>query len=137
MKLKTILVVIYIVILGQFLYSNFVQVIGPQYTIRTAAYTSDNDPYCPSEDGKPVDPIQCIGGCPLLTFNDVSNVPNHKGFPFKTNDFWSSCDIYFHAYASKDFSEARTLDLVYIVMVTGLYALGLAVYKVRSIKRQS
>jgi len=123
MKRKhAIVLAIYLLVLGHFVFSNYVRTIGPSYTIMTAKYRQDLDGPCDSARqlyprGLPAHFSDCLShSCPLY---GAGNPPAYslKGFPFAVNDAFASCNKWVDLPVS-DFILARVLNYAYISFFT-------------------
>lgn len=123
-----LIVILYVALLGHFIYSNFVKVAGPSYLIKNAAYNNDdpgNINFCTSQnkdqnDLGPNDIESCVIHCPNLSFDDVAKPsPKIRGFPFETNSFVNLCENW-EARNASDFNTARVLNWTYV----GVLSLG-------------
>ncbi len=110
-NLRIIILIIYVLILGHFIYSNFVKVIGPNYLIQTSSYNQDYKLYgcLASTPRNGCIVLDCVG------FGDSAST-NLRGFPFSTNNY-EGCGIPF---PEKDFSVDVALNTVYIIAVTAI-----------------
>ena len=114
--LRILIVVVYVLFIAQFIFSNFYKVIGPNYIIKTTAYTNELDKYCSPSSQK----YGCLTSCPNLAAVNTVKTPNYKGFPFATNYWWNNCGFSVYSFNSSDFNLARILNYVYIVVITGI-----------------
>lgn len=107
-----IVLVVYVVLLGHFLVSNFVRVIGPNYLIKSAEYVLDYDKAC-----MPMGTFKgCVYECPEHT--PARPDFNFKGFPFATNQGVNVCNERILPFPARDFNTARILNAAYLVLVT-------------------
>ena len=109
MKHKLLYIVIvlsYTLILGHFCISNYIKVIGPHYTL------PKNASHFPKLT--PQDEINMVAYiCPNETLTSptgLNDTSKPKGFPFATNNTCGG--------GSSDFMLAKSLNAIYIVMIT-------------------
>jgi hypothetical protein len=119
MKLKKylpiILVVIFMILLVHFVFSNTVKVIGPNYSLK---FSSSAVRDCSNSNIK-----GCL--CTGIYIENPGAPKNDVGFPLATNgyDGFGGCGPSGSPYTfkSSDFNNERMINLVYLIAISGLF----------------
>lgn len=123
-KILLALTVLYLLALGQFIFSNFAHTLGPSYTIRSSGYTRDYNAYC-SPQLRKLNFGSCPGECPNITQDTPYVTPVVKGFPFVVYQDFNMCGARrTTVFRPSDFTAAITLNALYIVSLTVAYFLA-------------
>jgi len=112
-----IISVIYVLLVAQFLLSNFNHVIGINYTPSFAATSFNKYP-----DNNPI-----IENCPVATARSNTALAHktfrsNRGFPFATDEVWNSCALGFPLQV--DFPASNIdyyLDGVYLLLLSTVF----------------
>ena len=118
--LPFLFILLYSVLAFQFIFSNFIHVVGPHYTIKSSGYKMESYGFCPMSNNLNVSD-GCVHSCPSLP---VVSAPPSKGFPFAINESMTWCGDKWTIFDSSDFTWARLLNGVYIVGLSTLLFIG-------------
>lgn len=103
------MLVCYVLLLGHFILSNYVSVIGPHYVIPLHSFSHQETGFCPHSE--------CVEGvCPEYFYPDPPPFA-FKGFPFATNHAYVACGEW-QEVGDPKFWVAQNLNRAYIILIT-------------------
>ncbi len=118
---KALLWALYVLLLGQFLYSNFVSTLGSSYIFPTADYPPVISWNCPDFNQLVVpDSGSCVYNCPEESVRVLPASSTTKGFPVTLFYDDGPCDDTYTG-RTNGFVFAVTLNILYIAIATALF----------------